>query len=76
MGVRRPRGPPRPPRNDTSPWRPGYPYYGWPDFPAPPNRTLPTALPSSGRAGLPGWGDETDLWEPICVKVYYIMGLH
>ncbi len=76
LGVgrsRRPRGPP-PRRNSTRPTRPEYPpYYGIPGHP-PGNGTLP-GPPRFRPPRGPSWmGDETDLWEPICVKAYYIMG--
>lgn len=73
MGGGPGRGPPRGgPGNETRPgwggWRPGYdlPYrYGG----------GPTRSPGRGGGAGFGWAqDETDLWEPRCVKIEYIMG--
>jgi hypothetical protein len=60
-----------PPRNITRPPQSSYPpYRGRPHFPG--NGTAPQP-PGFGRS--PIWmGDDTDLWEPKCVKAEYIMG--
>ncbi|KAH8906259.1 hypothetical protein BR93DRAFT_945692 [Coniochaeta sp. PMI_546] len=67
------RGPPPPRGNGTQPSPPGY---GHP----PPHGRLPNGT-SPGKPDFrmpprgPWWmGDDTDLWEPKCVKAGYIMG--